>query len=435
MQSQFYCLNHPIPIKCIHRLWAHQRALCGNQWWDIIMVASILKLYFKWVWFFKKKLRKPLESEEIYWISLFILLTFQFQPDGYNPPRDGFRGRDNFGTLRSHQGDNYRRDGFSTTRSVKKVYLWDGLGATEQQPNMNQPNNLSNNLNNHHHSNNQQHSMNIISSNSEKSNNLSHHRSHHHHSNSNSSHGTNRSLNRMRRPPRQHHVHHSESPRHSSGTGSSPALSNSSSSSPAPQSSTPSPQESPKNCSYIYRDWLQFNTTPPSLMNNSFSPIVQFSGTANNTNASISSQKSATTKNNAKTLQPKKSSSSPLSKIKFHSISKRRMSNGQQKQLNINEKFQLIRKHGTSSSSFIGSDEYDYINYSGSVDNKSNCSGGKSSSLKKYFLKFAGDKVDSNNLESRNLFHLKRHHYPSTGASSNAKASTSDDNDFDVLDF
>lgn len=50
--------------------------------------------------------------------------TFQFQPDGYNPPRDGFRGRDNFGTLRSHQGnDNYRRDGFSTTRSVKKVYL------------------------------------------------------------------------------------------------------------------------------------------------------------------------------------------------------------------------------------------------------------------------------------------------------------------------
>lgn len=44
---------------------------------------------------------------------------FQF-PDGY-----GFRGpRDNFGTLRSHQGDAYRRnDGFATTRSVKKVYL------------------------------------------------------------------------------------------------------------------------------------------------------------------------------------------------------------------------------------------------------------------------------------------------------------------------
>ncbi|XP_044736328.1 semaphorin-1A isoform X2 [Chrysoperla carnea] len=49
---------------------------------------------------------------------------FQFQTDGgYN--RDAYRGgRDNFGTLRSHQGDNYRRgDGFATTRSVKKVYL------------------------------------------------------------------------------------------------------------------------------------------------------------------------------------------------------------------------------------------------------------------------------------------------------------------------
>lgn len=274
--------------------------------------------------------------------------------------------------------------------------------------------------------------MNIISSNSEKSNNLSHHRSHHHHS-SNSSHGTNRSLNRMRRPPRQHHVHHSESPRHSSGTGSSPALSNSSSSSPAPQSSTPSPQESPKNCSYIYRDWLQFNTTPPSLLNNSSSPIVQFSTTANNVNASVVPASKSSSKNNAKTLQPKKSSSSPLSKIKFHSISKRRASSGQQKQMNMNEKFQLIRKHGTSSSSFIGSDEYDYINYGGSSTDHH--SGGKSSSLKKYFLKFAGDKVDSNNLEARNLFHLKRHHYPSTGVSSTAKASTSDDNDFDVLDF
>ncbi|KAF9424911.1 hypothetical protein HW555_000212 [Spodoptera exigua] len=45
---------------------------------------------------------------------------FQFQPDAYR--------RDNFGTLRSHQvnGDGYRRgndNGFSTTRSVKKVYL------------------------------------------------------------------------------------------------------------------------------------------------------------------------------------------------------------------------------------------------------------------------------------------------------------------------
>ncbi|XP_066142408.1 semaphorin-1A isoform X1 [Euwallacea fornicatus] len=47
---------------------------------------------------------------------------FQFQDGGYNG-RDNFRGRDNFGTLRS-QGDNFRRpDGFATTRSVKKVYL------------------------------------------------------------------------------------------------------------------------------------------------------------------------------------------------------------------------------------------------------------------------------------------------------------------------
>jgi hypothetical protein len=180
---------------------------------------------------------------------------------------------------------------------------------------------------------------------------------------------------------------------------------------------------------------LQFNTTPPSLLdNNTSSPIVQFSqSSSSSTNANPATSNvspKVTARNNAKTLQPKKSSSSPLSKIKFHSISKR-----QQKQLNVNEKFQLIRKHGTSSSSFIGSDEYDYINYGGG-DNKSSGSGGKSSSLKKYFLKFAGDKVNSNNLEARNLFHLKRHHYPSTGASSSAaKASTSDDNDFDVLDF
>ncbi|CAG9813142.1 unnamed protein product [Phaedon cochleariae] len=64
---------------------------------------------------------------------------FQFQPDAAYNGRDSYRGRDNFGTLRSHQllqGDNnYRRggnggngnggngDGFATTRSVKKVYL------------------------------------------------------------------------------------------------------------------------------------------------------------------------------------------------------------------------------------------------------------------------------------------------------------------------
>ena len=358
-----------------------------------------------------------------------IFNLFQFQPDGYNPPRDGFRGRDNFGTLRSHQGENYRRDGFSTTRSVKKVYLWDGTGAADNQ-NINQTNNLSNNLNNHHHSNNQQHSMNIISSNSDKSNNLnSQHRSHHHHSNSNSSHGTNR----MRtRPPRQHVHHRSDSPQNSSGSGSSPTLSHGSgsSSSPAPPSS-PSLHESPKNCSYIYRDWLQFNTTPPSLMNsNKNNSTTSPAATASTSSMSPSKVKSTM----ANTLQPKKSSnSSPLSKIKFHSISKRRFSG--QKMINLNEKFQLInKKHGTSSSSFIGSDDYDYINYG--TGDKSSGSGGKSSSLKKYFLKFAGDKTsDSNSLEAKNLFHLKRHHHYHSQASAGGRASTSDENDFDVLNF
>ncbi|XP_049280252.1 semaphorin-1A-like [Anopheles funestus] len=65
----------------------------------------------------------------------------------------------------------------------------------------------------------------------------------------------NRSLGRMKRQPPRHGMvtqHRSDSPHHSS-SGSSPVMSNSSSS-PAPPSSSPSPQESPKNCSYIYRD-------------------------------------------------------------------------------------------------------------------------------------------------------------------------------------
>lgn len=99
----------------------------------------------------------------------------------------------------------------------------------------------------------------------------------------------------------------------------------------------------------------------------------------------------------------------------------------------MNEKFQLInKKHGTSSSSFIGSDDYDYINY-GTTD-KSSGSGGKSSSLKKYFLKLAGEKTDTNALEAKNFFHLKRHHHYNHSRAT-ARASTSDDNDFDVLDF
>lgn len=62
---------------------------------------------------------------------------FQFSDNYTPPPRDPYahqRGRDNFGTLRSHQGDGYRSgrappgsgivsDGFGTARSAKKVYL------------------------------------------------------------------------------------------------------------------------------------------------------------------------------------------------------------------------------------------------------------------------------------------------------------------------
>jgi hypothetical protein len=165
------------------------------------------------------------------------------------------------------------------------------------------------------------------------------------------------------------------------------------------------------------------------------SPIVQIcqpSLASGGEGTATSSPSRAGKSSSAKTLQPKKSASSPLSKIKFHSISKRRMSAGQK--LNMNEKFQLIKKHGTSSSSFIGSDDYDYINYGTTDKSSGGGSAGKSSSLKKYFMKFAGDKVDSNSLEAKNLFHLKRHHYPSRGGGA-AKASTSDDNDFDVLDF
>lgn len=139
------------------------------------------------------------------------------------------------------------------------------------------------------------------------------------------------------------------------------------------------------------------------------------------------------TSSTSNTLQPKKSSSSPLSKIKFHSISKRRFSG--QKLLNLNEKFQLInKKNCTSSSSFIGSDDYDYINY-GTAEKSSGVVGKSSSSLKKYFMKFATNDRTNNNsdaIEARNLFHLKRHnHYSAAGRTS----TTSDDNEFDVLNF
>lgn len=45
----------------------------------------------------KNTLRKPMHHHGANSETLF-----QFQPDGYNT-RDTYRGRDNFGTLRSHQ--------------------------------------------------------------------------------------------------------------------------------------------------------------------------------------------------------------------------------------------------------------------------------------------------------------------------------------------
>ena len=58
---------------------------------------------------------------------------FQFSDNYTPPPRDPYahqRGRDNFGTLRSHKegfsthrARNPMGDGYNTTRSVKKVYL------------------------------------------------------------------------------------------------------------------------------------------------------------------------------------------------------------------------------------------------------------------------------------------------------------------------
>uniref|UniRef100_A0A182KC95 Semaphorin-1A n=1 Tax=Anopheles christyi TaxID=43041 RepID=A0A182KC95_9DIPT len=83
----------------------------------------------------KNTLRKPMGHHH----GVNSETLFQFQPDNYNNARDNYRGRDNFGTLRSHQGDNYRRgDGFSTTRSVKKVLNSNtrnrSLGRIKRQP-------------------------------------------------------------------------------------------------------------------------------------------------------------------------------------------------------------------------------------------------------------------------------------------------------------
>lgn len=70
---------------------------------------------------------------------------FQFADNYTPPPRDPYahqRGRDNFGTLRSHQDGfgthrgsnrNAMGDGYNTTRSVKKVYLWETEGGRERR--------------------------------------------------------------------------------------------------------------------------------------------------------------------------------------------------------------------------------------------------------------------------------------------------------------
>lgn len=49
----------------------------------------------------KNTLRKPMVGHGAHHGANSETL-FQFQPDGYNQ-RDAYRGRDNFGTLRSHQ--------------------------------------------------------------------------------------------------------------------------------------------------------------------------------------------------------------------------------------------------------------------------------------------------------------------------------------------
>lgn len=134
--------------------------------------------------------------------------------------------------------------------------------------------------------------------------------------------------------------------------------------------------------------------------------------------------------NNNNTLQPKQSYS-PMSRIKFRTINKKRSTSNSQskKQMNMNEKFQLIaKKHGTSSSSFIEDDDF----FNNSKSKSKSDDGNKwstSSSLKRYFQKFSSETKDNSQfLERENLFKLKSHR-PST-----SKVSC-DDGGFNVLDF
>lgn len=158
-------------------------------------------------------------------------------------------------------------------------------------------------------------------------------------------------------------------------------------------------------------------TTSSYVLAPTISPSMQYN-VANHHNHS----------NNNNTLQPKQSYS-PMSRIKFRTINKKRStSNSQKRQMNMNEKFQLIaKKHGTSSSSFIEDDDF-FNNSTSKYKSDDSNKRSTSSSLKRYFQKFSSDsKDDSQFLETKNLFKLKSHR-PSTSVSC-------DDGGFNVLDF
>ena len=99
----------------------------------------------------------------------------------------------------------------------------------------------------------------------------------------------------------------------------------------------------------------------------------------------------------------------------------------------MNEKFQLINKrntHTSSSSSFIN-DEDDGFYYNSIMDGGEGHNRSTSSSLKNFF-RFGDRNGNANSLEAKNLFRLKHHHAAPT--SNGTRRRVSNDN-FDVLDF
>jgi hypothetical protein len=56
-------------------------------------------------------------------INLYPFFSLQFQPDGYNT-RDNYRGRDNFGTLRSHQVSKEKKLSFCSKGLTKCFKLY-----------------------------------------------------------------------------------------------------------------------------------------------------------------------------------------------------------------------------------------------------------------------------------------------------------------------